>query len=59
VFGHSGSQAPQLMHSLVIIVAMQGPTPMDSEFRLEPVLVSLSYLTTYAKTGNDPIPGNE
>jgi hypothetical protein len=47
------------MHSLVIIVAMQGPTPMDSEFRLEPVLVSLSYLTTYAKTGNDPIPGNE
>jgi hypothetical protein len=22
VFGHSGSQAPQLMHSLVIIVAM-------------------------------------
>jgi hypothetical protein len=24
VFGHSGSQAPQLMHSLVIIVAMAG-----------------------------------
>ena len=24
VFGHSGSQAPQLMHSLVIIVAMGG-----------------------------------
>src|SRR4029450_13997450 len=24
VFGHSGSQAPQLMHSLVIIVALRG-----------------------------------
>jgi hypothetical protein len=23
VFGHSGSQAPQLMHSLVIIVAIK------------------------------------
>jgi len=25
VFGHSGSQAPQLMHSLVIIVAIGDP----------------------------------
>jgi hypothetical protein len=24
VFGHSGSQAPQLMHSLVMTVAMDG-----------------------------------
>jgi hypothetical protein len=27
VFGHSGSQAPQLMHSLVIIVAIVRPLP--------------------------------
>src|SRR6184192_1025836 len=27
VFGHSGSQAPQLMHSLVITVAIAGAIP--------------------------------
>jgi len=34
VFGHSGSQAPQLMHSLVIIVAMAGHEyhPADRPF---------------------------
>ncbi len=26
VFGHSGSQAPQLMHSLVITVAIEWPS---------------------------------
>ena len=29
VFGHSGSQAPQLMHSLVIIVAID-ENPLDN-----------------------------
>jgi hypothetical protein len=35
VLGHSGSQAPQLMHSLVIIVAMTAPEyhPGDEPFK--------------------------
>src|SRR5712692_2286385 len=30
VLGHSGSQAPQLIHSLVIIVAIQQALPVES-----------------------------
>src|SRR5712691_5016738 len=30
VLGHSGSQAPQLIHSLVIIVAIQQSLPVES-----------------------------
>jgi hypothetical protein len=31
VFGHSGSQAPQLMHSLVIIVAIAKSIPAGAD----------------------------
>src|SRR5918992_2629121 len=34
LFGHSGSHAPQLMHSLVIIVAIQNPFDLITCFAL-------------------------
>jgi hypothetical protein len=40
------------MHSLVIVVAIQGPTPMKRNFDFGLYVLRLSNLATYAKTGN-------